>query len=176
MQIIWKDVVGFEVYYEVNNNGVVRTKERVITISCHQKFTRTHSIKSKEKKQRIGKNGYVTVALVINDVTKNTYLHRIIAEAFVPNPNNYSVVNHINGLKTDNRIENLEWCTSSHNNKHAIDNGLRTAANSCLDKEVSLKILELKKSGKTQKEIAEHLNLSISTVGGFLRGRSYKNL
>ena len=65
--------------------------------------------------------GYLTVG--ING--KNKYIHRIVAEVFIPNPNNYPLVNHINGDKTDNRAENLEWCTASENQKHALKNGLR---------------------------------------------------
>ena len=68
--------------------------------------------------------GYKT----INYKNKTYYVHRLVAEAFIPNPNNYPCINHINGVKTDNRIENLEWCTYSFNNKEAYRMGLKKPA------------------------------------------------
>lgn len=60
----------------------------------------------------------------------NRYIHRLVAEAFIPNPNNYPVVNHKDGNKLNNVYTNLEWCSYSHNNQHAIDTGLRKPKNS----------------------------------------------
>ena len=70
------------------------------------------------------KDGYVVVCLYINKKDKYFYLHRLLAETFIPNPEGKKFVNHINGNKSDNRVENLEWCTASENSKHAFDNGL----------------------------------------------------
>ena len=85
-------------------------------------------------KIRLNKRGYKDVCFCINGVKKNIFVHRIMAEAFIPNPNLYPCVNHINGIKTDNRIENLEWATHAHNNKHAWDNGLNKKSYPCLGK------------------------------------------
>ena len=74
-------------------------------------------------------SGYIEYHLKIDKgKTKIKKLHRIIAETFIPNPNNYPVVNHINGNKLDNRVENLEWCTQSWNNKEAYRLGLRVVS------------------------------------------------
>ena len=76
-------------------------------------------------KQRT-KNGYCIIDLTKN-MKKTTHLvHRIIAKTFIPNPQNKTEINHKNGIKTDNNINNLEWCTPSENKKHAWDNGLRS--------------------------------------------------
>lgn len=70
-----------------------------------------------------GKN-YKMIKLTKNKIRKNYYVHRLVAETFIPNPNNYPCVNHINGDKKDNRVENLEWCTYKHNVKEAFRLGL----------------------------------------------------
>ena len=70
------------------------------------------------------KKGYAVVNLYKNNKMKSLSVHRLVAQAFIPNPNNYCEVNHVNGIKLDNRVENLEWCTKQQNAKHAFDNNL----------------------------------------------------
>lgn len=73
----------------------------------------------KLKPNKNSQNGYYYLGLSRNGISKSEYLHRIIAKAWIPNHNNYKYVNHINGIRTDNRVENLEWCTKSHDLQHA---------------------------------------------------------
>jgi hypothetical protein len=84
-------------------------------------------ITNKFLKTSILPSGYKALIIMLKNPrkTKTLYLHRLIAETFIFNPLSKKTVNHINGIKTDNRIENLEWATQSENNKHAIDLGLR---------------------------------------------------
>lgn len=82
-------------------------------------------------KQRFDKYGYLTVCLSSNCYYKPVKVHRIVAKTFIENPNNYPVVNHKNGIKSDNRVENLEWCTTEYNLKHAKLTGLIKSGGDC---------------------------------------------
>ena len=82
-----------------------------------------------EKKQTHGKNGYKYVTLYANNVGKKLYIHRLMAELYIPNPENKRTVNHIDGNKHNNALSNLEWHTDSENIKHAYDNGLNHGSN-----------------------------------------------
>ena len=79
----------------------------------------------KYKKTFISNSGYKRVTLWINGIQKKMSVHRLVAETFIPNPNNYNQVNHIDGNKTNNNAKNLEWVNRSENQKHAIEHGLR---------------------------------------------------
>lgn len=98
--------------YKVSNLGSVK--------SLNYRNKRIEKKLAKRKNQ----DGYIMAMLRHNGVSKNKRVHRLVAEAFIPNHNNKPYINHINGVKSGNRIENLEWCTSSENNKHAFINGL----------------------------------------------------
>lgn len=78
----------------------------------------------KEKNLKCYGKKYKMIKLTINNKRKDFYVHRLVAETFIPNPNNYSCINHINGNKKDNSVKNLEWCTYKHNIKEAFRLGL----------------------------------------------------
>ena len=112
---IWKEIKGHS-NYEVSNLGRVRSKDKYITTKKGWKFF---------CKGRILKPwfaSYLTVQLTNNE--RHT-VHRLVAEAFIPNPHNKPEVNHIDGNKLNNNVDNLEWNTRSENNKHAVKLGLR---------------------------------------------------
>lgn len=73
---------------------------------------------------RINNHGYANVGLYVNANENITKVHRLVSIAFIPNPNDYPFVNHIDGIKTNNHVNNLEWCTRLHNVRHAFANGL----------------------------------------------------
>lgn len=117
----WKDVKGYEGIYEVSNHGRVKTKKGKTTHSVlHGKRVWEERI----LKQKTDKRGYKRVALWKEKKTKTLLVHRLVADAFIENPNDEPLVNHKDGNPSNNKRENLEWCDSKHNVNHAFDNGL----------------------------------------------------
>ena len=118
---VWKDAVGWETSYEVSNLGRVRSKERlrsgkaqsVCTVSC------------RIKKTYLDQDGYERVSLYYNNQSQLLGVHRLVAQTFLPNPENLPQVNHKNGNKSDNRVVNLEWISQNRNIAHSIESGLR---------------------------------------------------
>jgi len=116
---IWKDIKGYEGIYQVSNLGNVRSVDR--TLRGNSGRVRFYNGQPTTQYE-IG--GYLHVCLSKNGTPKHKKVHRLIAIAFVPNQNNKPFINHINGIKTDNSIENLEWCTAKENIAHAWESGL----------------------------------------------------
>ena len=124
MEELWSNIDGFNSKYLISSLGRIKIKDNTskrinngVLCNYHQKEM-IKSIKINDNK-----NEYVRVSLVHNgdNKTKTVYIHRLVAKAFIPNPKNLPEVNHINGKKSDNRIDNLEWCDKSYNMKHAIE-------------------------------------------------------
>lgn len=131
----WKDVIGYEGYYQVSDLGRVRSLDRFF--DCLNPLTGEKSI-SKGKILKSRENvGYMYINLCVHDVRKGHRIHRLVADAFIPNPEGKTQVNHKNGIKIDNRLFNLEWSTPSENGLHAYANGLSDIVNrkkvKCID-------------------------------------------
>ena len=121
---IWKDIKNFEKLYQVSNYGNVRSLD--IIINCKgAKGIDTHLRKGRILKQTKGSTEYYNVNLSKNGKVKLKRVHRLVAEAFISNPNNYPCINHKDGNKLNNNVENLEWCSYSYNNKEAYRIGLK---------------------------------------------------
>lgn len=117
----FKDITGFE-NYQVNKQGVVVSKSRVSL----QKNGKKYTVKEKVMKPQIDNTGYIVFGLRNNKKeTKKVYLHRILAESFIPNIENKPCINHKDGVKYNNSLDNLEWCTYQENNIHAFDNNFQ---------------------------------------------------
>lgn len=119
---LWTAIDKFEGYYEISNHGRVRSIDRLV-IFRNNKGKRFY--KGKILKQKYH-DGYAMVNLNINKDMKTLYVHHLVADHFVPNPNNLPVRNHDDGVKSNNYYENIIWCTSAENNIHALEKGLRT--------------------------------------------------
>lgn len=126
MQEIWKDIEGYEGLYQVSNLGRVRR----LTEWCGNGNQKKYRDKVSIKTLTIDNVGYNTVTLYKNNVGKKIRVHRLVASAFLRNEANKATVNHIDGNKTNNNVENLEWATYSENEKHAHKTGLKRALRS----------------------------------------------
>ena len=120
---IWKDIKNYKGLYQVSNLGRVKNVKRIVKISKNKE--KYKEVPEHILKPYINKSGYAYVTLANNGNSKNVRVHRLVAETFIPNTYDKSQVNHINGIKTDNRVENLEWVTCQENIKKAWDTGLR---------------------------------------------------
>ena len=163
-QEIWKDIKEFNGKYSASNLGAVKNN-----------FTR------KILKPMKNHNGYLVIHLWNGNKT-SFRIHRIIAEMFIPNPENKKTVNHKNGVKTDNRAENLEWSTSSENIKHAFVIGLNEG--NCGEKHGGSKlkecdVLDIRKAfdhGKSQADIANEYKMSASQICGIVNRKKWKHI
>jgi len=126
-------------------------------------------------------NGYMILNLRIDSKTYKKYVHRMVAEVYIPNPDNKPEVNHTYGDKSDNRVENLEWNTRLENMQHAYKNGLinntgELHGHSQLTEADILEIYKLKDSGLKQREIAKRFSISENQVSLIVRGKSWSDL
>lgn len=175
--MIWKDVKGYEGLYKASTNGDIKSLRKYAG-SCFRK----ERILSNN---RLTKDGYCRVALIKNGKTKEYRTHRLIAETFIPNPQNKETVNHINGIKTDNRVENLEWCTREENMKHAYDNNLKLAMKGVVNAQAKLTEEDVKYIKehyvRYSKEfgtvaLAKKFNVTHRVINLVVRNISYKNV
>lgn len=165
----WRDIEGYEGLYQVSNLGRVKSLERVIIRANN----RAMPYKEQILKNRKTSNGYLYVSLYKNKQCKNHSIHRLVAQSFIENPNNYEEINHIDENKTNNNVVNLEWCTRKQNMAHGNCRQRIIESNS-----KPIYCLELDKFYKSATECARELNIDHTGIGHVLRKdfKQYKNL
>ena len=181
----WRPVVGFEDRYEVSNTGKVRSISRTYTNSRGSTYTVNGKELTQETKKSTNNNphNYKRVTLSDNDgklIHKS--VHRLVAEAFIPNPENKPQVNHIDCVKDNNNVDNLEWCTSTENLQHASKHGLmhdtalkgEDAVLAKFTNEEVAWMRQLYDAGVSINLIAEQYDVSRPTINNAIFGRSYK--
>lgn len=176
-QEVWKPVKDFEDSYAISNLGRVKRLERTET------YTRSDTKKAVTRKvapqivKVQEKDDYYEINL--RNYGKNEWrrVHRMVAEAFISNPNNLPQVNHINGNKHDNRVENLEWCTSQENVQHSLRTGLRGSQKDTNHTPKQLTCVDTGQVFNSIKEAANYFNISINYLSErVLAGKPCHNL
>jgi hypothetical protein len=159
-------ILGYKGYYIDNNFNIVSKKNgKKHIMKCH-----------------IRRVGYYYVTLRKNTKHHNLLIHRIIATAFISNPENKPQVNHINGIKTDNRLENLEWVTAQENTIHGYNAGLHNLCQgekhhwSKLKKKDVIEIRRRKDNGEKSITIAKDFNIARCTVNRINSRKSWRHL
>ena len=165
---IWKDIQGYEGYYQISNQGRVKS---------------FHNKNPKILKLSVTKFGYHRVELNLKGHAKKHSVHRLVAMTFIPNPHKYKVINHIDGNKLNNIPENLEWCTYQENTKHAVDTGLLVKPKGELNGSSKLtekQVIEIRKLYETgnykQVELAEMYGLHKQYVNLIIHRRRWNHV
>lgn len=167
----WEDIPGWDGLYQASTLGRVKSLGRVEVIN-HCKYGQILRVrKGKVLKQHISaQNNYLTVDFYNEDGRKHLYVHRLIAQTFIPNPLNLTDVNHKKGNKLDNRACMLEWCTKSYNMNHALSTGLSSAKGATHYKAKKVIDINTGKVYGTVKEAAKVIGISNSYMKNMLSG------
>lgn len=167
LEEIWKPVIGYEGLYKVSNTGFVKrlkgyqaVKERVLRFNVIKR--------------------YHVVKLSKNSIKKNHFVHRLVAEAFIPNPLNKPFINHVDANPSNNKESNLEWCTQSENINHAFKIGTkkpcRGEGKSKLKNFQILDIRERKANGESAEVLAKEYGLSYYYIFKIVKRKTWNHI
>lgn len=175
-----RDIKGFEGKYQVSSNGSIFSVERTVTRRDWKGNNYSYVMKGKEMKVVHDITGYIRVSLYNGTKHRFYLIHRLVAHAFIGDPlPNQREVNHKNGIKSDNRLENLEWCTSSQNKIHAYKNNLWSPpyGEKCGTSKLKEKdVKDIRCSNEFQRVLADRYGVHINTISDIQRRKKWKNL
>lgn len=182
---IWRPVVEekYSKYYDISNLGRLKTKAIYITNSGN--FSGGYHKKLHFKKFYIDKDGYCVLKLCVGGQCLNRKIHKLVAEAFIPNPDNLPQVNHIDGNKQNNTVSNLEWVSRAENIQHAFRTGLMTndhlrGSNSKaakVDEDIVREIRQMHADGISNSEIyTKYPQVSKTMLSNLLLRKTWKHV
>lgn len=174
----WRDIPGFEGLYQISNHGRIKSLSWVQKHSSGKFFTKRVRVR---KFNPPATNRYHTVLLATPAGPASYQMHRLIASAFIPNTQNKPFINHINGKKNDNRIENLEWCTRSENTIHSFATGLQSNKGenhpqAILTDDDVREIRSRYANGESSWKIFKSLNMSYTNVKDIIARRTWAHI
>lgn len=164
---IWKDIQGYEGYYQVSNLGKVRSLTREVKRLDSKKGFYESRILKLAKDQK----GYLRVVLTKESKRKTFKVHRVVCDHFLPDSIDGKEINHLDGDKTNNALYNLEICSSSQNAIHAIKTGLRKSV-----KLNESKVLEIRSSYLSDFDLADKFNVTVSNIRHVKNFKSWKTV
>lgn len=185
MEVIWKDIVGYEGLYQINDYGIIKSIDRYVIRNTKLKngkyVTQKLHINSVILKPNIHFAGYYVIDLTKSTIRNRFFVHRLVALNFIPNPENKREVNHIDFNKLNNCVNNLEWATPSENMKHSSINGRLFIPCKKGDKikpskitnEIALNIRSLHHI-LTYKKMAEIYSISTGLVSKIVNNKGHK--
>lgn len=165
MEEVFKDMVGFEEYFQISNKGTIFSKRSNRALKTYK-----------------SKDGYVKFSTKIGGRLGKCYclrLHRLVALTFIPNPENKSDVNHIDGIKHNNSVSNLEWVTSKENMAHAIENKLVIKQKGVSSPRAKLSkedVIEIRNSKESSRTLAPIYGVSHTQISKVRRFATYKDI
>ena len=162
----WKDIPGYEGLYQASNYGQIRSVDNIQHVLWHGKIVEKHK-HGRLIKQGKHRGGYKVVWLSKHGTVKAHTVHRLIANTFIQNPNNLPEVNHIDGNKENNKIDNLEWVNRTENLLHAYKKLNRSNGN-----EKRIVCVETGMTYKSIRQAANDYSISSSAIQEVLRGRN----
>jgi hypothetical protein len=173
---VWKDIVGFEGLYMVSNLGRVKSLSRIAFQTDRKRI-----LKEKILQSRPNGNGYCHVELKKEGISKTIKVHRLVATAFLPNHENKRTVNHIDSNRSNNELNNLEWCTDTENVNHALIKGRLVAPRNYGEKNGQSKltveqVLEIRKSNDTLSILSSMFGVAISTISSIKNKRRWAHV
>lgn len=176
---IWKDVVGYEGFYKVSNKGRVKSLPR----TTKTKNGKLYKVSGKDMSIHISNVGYPSVRLTARGESSIHSVHRLVATAFIENPKNKAYVNHKDGIKTNNSLDNLEWSTPVENSLHAWENGLarvavgeKHASSKLTAEDVRYIRMAASKYGVTRVSLSKEFGVAPQSIGDIVLRKTWKHI
>lgn len=176
---IWKAIKNFEEWYEVSSLGRVRSLPRKVKHIGESYQQRPGKMMRLQKR----KSNHLDVLIKMNGLEKRCWVHRLVAEAFILNPEGLPIVNHIDSNPENNELSNLEWCTQKHNINHCVKAGRfnpKTGETSPFNKLKTEEVIEMRErfalGGVTKRQLAKDYKVCEAVVGNIIRRKKWKHI